>query len=321
MQTYLLRRVLLSVPALLGVTVLIFLAMRVLPGDPLAMITGGAEGGRIYFLSDAELAAARASLGLDRPLHEQYLSWMADVLGGRMGTSFWRDEPIAELIIRRGPISVEIALLALLLSWVVGVPVGVVSALWRNSAVDYLSRVLVILFVAVPHFWVALIIVMVEVLFFQWQAPLAIVYPWDDLSSNLQIVAGPAFVLGLGVAAATARMARSATLEVIHEDFVRTAHAKGLRQGAVDFGHVLRNALLPVVTVSGLHLGGLLGGAVAVERAFNVPGLGTALVSALGERDWMTIQNLVLVYGVFHALVNLLVDLSYGFLDPRIRYQ
>ncbi len=312
------RRVLASIPALFGVTVVIFLAMRVLPGDPLAMITGE---GASYILKEEDLQAARASLGLDKPLHEQYLRWMADVARGELGKSFWRKEPIRDIILRRAPISGQIALMAIVISWLVGIPVGIIGAIWRNSIPDYVTRVFVIFFVAVPAFWVALVVVLVGVLVFTWRPPIGIVYFWDDPLTNLQITLGPALVLGLGVAAITARMTRSSTLEVLHEDYVRTARAKGLRETLVVWRHVLRNALLPVVTVSGLALGSLLGGSVAVERAFLVPGLGTALVFAVGERDWMMIQNLVLLYGVVFAVVNLLIDMTYCLLDPRIRYE
>jgi peptide/nickel transport system permease protein len=312
------QRLLASLAALFGVTIVIFLAMRVLPGDPLAMIAG--EGGA-YVLKEDELRAVRASLGLDRPLYQQYLGWMADIARGDLGKSFWRKEPISELIARRAPISAQIAVMAIVISWLIGVPVGLLSALWRNSIPDYVARVFVILFVAVPAFWVALVAVLVGVLLFSWRPPISIVYFWDDPWTNLQMTLGPAFVLGLGVAAVTARMTRSATLEILHEDYVRTARAKGVRNAGVVWRHVLRNALLPVVTLSGLALGGLLGGSVAVERAFLVPGLGTALVFAVGERDWMMIQNLVLLYGVVFAVVNLAIDLTYRLLDPRIRYE
>ncbi len=318
MHTYLLRRVLASVPTLFGVTVLIFIAMRVIPGDPIALITG--EGGLNYALTQEEINTVRHSLGLDRPYHEQYLSWMGDVLSGELGRSFWRQEPIRDQIVRRAPITAEIALLAIVISWIVGLPVGILSAVRRNAWPDYVSRVFVIFFVAVPAFWVALLIVLAEVLIFNWRASLTIIYFWEDPWRNLQITLGPAVVLGFGVAALTARMTRSATLEILHEDYVRTARAKGLRERVVILRHVLRNALLPVVTISGLALGGLLGGSVAVERAFGVPGLGALLVMGFGERDWMMIQNLVLLYGVVFTVINLLIDLAYAFLDPRIAY-
>jgi peptide/nickel transport system permease protein len=318
MHTYLLRRVLASLPTLFGVTVLIFIAMRVIPGDPISLITS--EGGMNYALSDEEINAVRHSLGFDRPYHEQYLSWIGDVLSGELGRSFWRQEPIRDQILRRAPITAEIGLMAIALSWIIGLPIGILSAVKRNAWPDYISRVFVIFFVAVPSFWVGLLIVLAEVLIFNWRPSLTIIYFWEDPWRNLQMTLGPAIVLGFGVAALTARMTRSATLEVLHEDYVRTARAKGLREKLVIVRHVLRNALLPVVTISGLALGGLLGGSVAVERAFGVPGLGQLLVMGFGERDWMLIQNLVLIYGVVFTVINLMIDLTYALLDPRIGY-
>jgi peptide/nickel transport system permease protein len=316
---YLLSRAIYSVPTIIGITILIFIAMRVIPGDPLAMV--GSESQGVHRLTDEELEAARRSLGLDRPYVVQYLDWMWDVVRLNMGTSFWRGEPIIDVIMRRGPITGQIALMAIALSWLIGVPVGLLCAIRRNTKADYLIRGLVTVFMAIPSFWIGLVVVLVGVLWFTWRPPITIIYFWDDPARNLQITIGPALALGLGLAAVTARMTRSSVLEVLHDDFVRTARAKGLREQVVVWRHVFRNALLPVITLSGLALGGLLGGSVAVERAFSVPGLGLALVQALGERDWTMIQNLVLLYGLIFTLINLLVDLSYAALDPRIRYQ
>ena len=318
MRTYLLQRAAAGFVTLIGVTILIFLAMRVLPGDPLAMMTS--ESGVTHTLTEEELQAARAALGLDRPYYQQYLSWIGDVARGNLGKSFWRDEPINELIKRRGPITAQIALLAVTLSWLIGVPIGILSAVRRNTLADYLSRVLVIFFVAVPAFWLALLVVLAGVLIFNWRPSLTVIQLWEDPARNLQMTLGPAIVLGVGIAALTARMTRSATLEILHDDYVRTARAKGLREQLVVRRHVLRNALLPVITVSGLALGGLLGGSVAVERAFGVPGLGTALVMAFAQRDWMVIQNLVLLYGIVFTFVNLAIDVAYAALDPRVAF-
>lgn len=318
MQRYLLRRLLLALPTLFGITILVFLAMRVLPGDPLSALQGE---GSMMVMSEEDIEAARKSLGLDKPLHEQYLTWMSDIARGDFGFSFWRKEAIGSIIARRAPVTAEIAILAIIISWAVGIPVGIVSAIWRNKWPDTVARVFVITFVAVPSFWIALLILLVMILQFTYRPPISIIYFWDDPWGNLQMCLPPAFVLGVTVAALTARMTRSATLEVLHEDYVRTARAKGLRETLVVWRHVLRNALLPVVTVSGIALGGLLGGSVAVERAFLVPGLGTALVVGVAERDWMMIQNLVLLYGVVFAVVNLLIDLTYAWLDPRIRFE
>jgi len=319
MRKYLGQRLLIAIPTLVGVTLLIFIAMRVLPGDPLSAISG--EGGGTYVLSKEQLQAARVSLGLDRPYVVQYLDWLRDIVRGDLGKSFWRGEPIRELIFRRAPITGQIALMAIILSWIIGLPVGLIGALWRNSWTDYAFRFVVTLFLAIPSFWVGLMVVLSLVLAFTWRPPLTIVYLWDDPIRNLQMTAGPAVILGVALAAMMARITRSSVLEVLGEDYVRTARAKGLRERIVVWRHALVNAMLPILTVSGTALGALLGGSVAVERAFGVPGLGLALVFAVAERDWMLIQNLVLLYGVVFVLINLVVDVSYGWFDPRIRYQ
>ena len=319
MRKYLGQRLLIAIPTLFGVTLLIFIAMRVLPGDPLSAISG--EGGGTYVLSKEQLQAARVSLGLDRPYVVQYLDWLRDILRGDLGKSFWRGEPIRELIFRRAPITGQIALMAIILSWVIGLPVGLVGALWRNSLTDYASRLVVTFFMAIPSFWVGLMVVLSLVLAFTWRPPLTIVYLWDDPIRNLQMTTGPALILGVALAAMMARITRSSVLEVLGEDYVRTARAKGLHERIVVWRHALVNAMLPILTVSGTALGALLGGSVAVERAFGVPGLGLALVFAVAERDWMLIQNLVLLYGVVFVLINLVIDVSYGWFDPRIRYQ
>ncbi len=318
MHLYVFRRLLIAIPTIIGVTLLIFLAMRILPGDPLEMIENESVG--TIRLTPEQLASARASLGLDRPYYQQYLTWMYDVLRGNFGTSFWRGEPLIELISRRAPITIQIALMAVAVSWMIGLPIGLLSAIRRNSPVDYLARLFVTLFQAIPSFFLGLLAILVGILYFSWRPSMTIVYLWDDPVKNLQMTIGPALALGVGLGAFIARITRSSTLEVLGEDYIRTARAKGLRDGALLIRHVLKNALLPIVTVTGLALGGLIGGSVAVERAFGVPGLGLALVMAVNERDWMLIQNLALFYGVVFVLVNLLVDVSYAIIDPRIRY-
>jgi peptide/nickel transport system permease protein len=319
MYRYISQRLAIMIPTVLGITILIFLAMRVLPGDPLALIMSESAGS--YILSEEELQTARASLGLDQPYYVQYLTWMGEVVRGDLGSSFWTNEPIRDLVLRRAPITGQIALMAVLFSWIIGVPIGMFSAMWRNSLFDHISRVTITIFIAVPSFWIGLLVVLATVLLFTWRPPLSIVQLWEDPLANLSMTTLPALALGLGLAAANARMARSSALEVMYDDYIRTARAKGLTDRMVMWRHVFKNAMLPVITTSGVALGGLLGGAVSVERAFGVPGLGTLLVQALTERDWMMIQNLVLIYGIIFAIINLLVDLSYGWFDPRIRYE
>ncbi len=319
MLKYLFQRLLLAIITIFGVTLVIFVTMRILPGDPLAMIYG--EGQGIHILTDAEVATVRASLGLDKPLHLQYLSWMADVFRGDMGHSFWVDTPISATILRRGPITAEIALIAIVLAWLIGVPIGVISAMRRESRIDYILRLLVTLFMAIPSFWLGLTMILFTVLVFNWRPSITIVQLWEDPARNLSMVIGPAVAIGLGLAAIIARMTRTTVLEVLREDYVRTAKAKGLGQRMTIMRHVLKNAMLPVITVSGLSLAGLLGGSVAVERAFGFPGLGSALAQGAVERDWMMVQNLTLLFAVTFVFINLTIDLLYAWIDPRIRYE
>jgi len=318
MSRYILRRLAIAVPTIFGITVLIFIAMRVLPGDPLAMI--GSQGQSTRVLTEEELASARTSLGLDRPLYVQYLSWLGDIARGDLGYSFWTSEPLSDQVLRRGPISAQIAIFAVIISWVIGVPVGLLSAVRRNSWLDNVSRLVVTTTMAVPSFWLGLVMVLLSVRLFYWRPPLTITQFWEEPLVNLQIVLGPAIALGIGLAAVIMRMTRSTALEVLGEDYVRTARAKGLGARALVAHHVFRNSLLPVITTSGVAIGGLLGGTVATETAFGVPGLGTLLVEAMTTRDWMMIQNLVLLYALIFVVVNLLIDLSYAWIDPRIRF-
>ena len=317
MQKYLIRRVLFAVVTLLGVSISIFVIMRVLPGDPLVAILG-VEGHARMMPADRE--RIMADLGLSDPLPVQYVRWLRDIGTGQLGKSFFRGDTVAEQIMHRGPISAEIAILSLIVSWLVGLPVGILSAFRPNSIPDAVARALSVLFIAIPGFWLGMLIVLALLFWFGYKSPMVIVQLWQDPWQNLQIVVGPGVVLGLAQGAYIARMSRSCLLEVIGEDFVRTARAKGLKEGLVVMRHALPNALLPVITISGVLLGFVLGGSVAVEQAFGVPGLGRAMVSAVIERDIIVVQNLVLLYAVIFVLVNVLVDLSYAWLDPRIRY-
>jgi peptide/nickel transport system permease protein len=318
MNTYLLRRLAVSIPTIIGITILIFLVMRVLPGDPVSVVFGQES---FTAMSAADQARFRADLGLDQPLHIQYLEWMAAIARGDLGRSFWRNDTVADLLVRRGPITVQIAMMAIAFSWIVGIPIGILSATRRDTLQDHVARILTTLFLAIPSFWLGVAGVLVGVIYFSWRPPLEVEYLWTNPSRNLQMTIGPAIALGAGAGAYVARITRSSILELLHADFVRTARSKGLVEKRVIWRHVFINAVLPVVTLSGLILAGLLGGSVAVETAFGVPGLGTALVRALADRDYMVVQNLVLVYAIIFTTVNLCVDLTYGWLDPRIRYE
>ena len=317
MRKYLARRVLFALGTLVGVSLIIFVVLRILPGDPLVAILG-VEG--ISKMTPADRVRIMHDLGLSDPLPVQYLHWLHDIATGQLGKSFFRGDTVAELILHRGPISAEIGILALIVSWLVGLPVGIVSAIKPNSWADNVARSAAILFIAIPGFWLSMLIVLALLFWFGYKAPITIVHFWQSPWQNLQIVIGPAIVLGLAQGAYIARMSRSCLLEVIGEDYVRTARAKGAQERHVVLGHALPNALLPVITISGVLLGFVLGGSVAVEQAFGVPGLGRSLVTALIERDIIVVQNLVLLYALIFILMNFLVDLSYAWLDPRIRY-
>src|SRR5262245_11220436 len=271
-------------------------------------------------MTPADRERIMADLGFSAPLPVQYVHWLSDIGAGRLGKSFFRGDTVAELIAHRGPISAEIGILALIISWLVGLPVGILSAFKPNSLPDGFARALSVCFIAIPNFWLGMLIVLALLFWFGYKAPIMVVQLWQNPWQNLQIVIGPALVLGLAQGAYIARMSRSCLLEVIGEDFVRTARAKGLRERFVVLRHALPNALLPVITISGVLLGFVLGGSVAVEQAFGVPGLGRALVTAVIERDIIVVQNLVLLYALIFVAVNVLVDLSYAWLDPRIRY-
>lgn len=318
MYSYIVRRLAFGLVTIFVVSVLVFVILRILPGDPLVAIFG-MEG--FTKLSAADRAGYMAQLGLSDPLWLQYLHWLRDIARGNLGHSFFRAESVGEMIARRGPLTAEIALLSVVLSWLVGVPVAVVSALKPNSIADNLSRFLSIFFLAVPGFWLGMLIVLFLLFVFGYKAPLAGASLFTDPVANLQIVIGPAIVLGLGQAAYIARMARSSLLEVIREDFVRTARAKGLSRRPVIIRHALPNALLPVVTLSGILLGFVLAGSIPVERAFGTPGLGYSMFTAVYERDVFVMQNLVFLYSIIFVLLNILVDLTTAWLDPRIRYR
>jgi peptide/nickel transport system permease protein len=318
LHKYILRRLGFGVLTVFGVSIIIFVLMRILPGDPLVAVFG-MEG--FTKLSEAQRKHYMAELGLSAPLPVQYARWLGDIAQGRLGKSFFRDESVADLIIRRGPLSAEIGILSVILSWILGLPVGIISAIRPNSVMDNTARFFSILFLAVPGFWLGMLIVLASLFWFGYKAPLIGVALWADPWTNLQLIIGPAVVLAVGQAAYIARMARSSLMEIIREDYVRTARAKGLLERLVVVRHALPNALLPVITLSGILMGFVLAGSIPVERAFGVPGLGLAMFTAVIERDIFVMQNLVFIYALVFVIINILVDITYAWFDPRIHYQ
>src|SRR5436853_3982536 len=305
MYRYIMRRLVFGGLTVIGVSIVVFVVLRILPGDPLVAVFGP-EG--FTKLSDVDRAHLMAELGLSDPLVVQYFNWVKDIARGDFGRSFFRAESVADMILRRGPLTAEIAAISVVLSWIVGIPVAIVSALRPNSAADNIARFFSILFIAIPGFWLGMLIVLALLFWFGYRAPMAgaslFANPWD----NLQIVIGPAVVLGLGQAAYIARMARSSLLEVVREDYVRTARAKGLPGRLVISLHALPNALLPVITLSGILIGFVLAGSIPIERAFATPELGFAMYIAVYERDVFVMQHLLSLYSIIFVLLNILID-------------
>jgi peptide/nickel transport system permease protein len=313
---YLARRAVWTVLALLGVSVLIFLLVRLLPGN-IVEIIAGTEGQ----LSRAQRAAVLREFGLDRPLPVQYLLWLGNMLQGNFGWSFRTGQPVATLIASRLPITIELALLAVLSVAFVGIPLGVAASVSRSLRVRTLVQIVGVLGLSLPNFWIAILLIIGASTLFGWLPAIIYVPPWTDPWVNLQQMFLPVLSLGLGLSAVVVRMTRSSMLEVLGQDFIRVARAKGLATRAVLLRHALRNALIPIVTVLGLQMGFLLGGVVITEQIFGLPGLGWTLLNGVYQRDYPVVQGTVMVFAVTFVLVNLLVDLLYTYLDPRIRYE
>ena len=320
MGQYAMRRVLLFLPTLLLATVLVFALFWIVPGDPALTILGGGEGDS-GTVSPEQLQQLRQRLGLDRPIYVQYASWLWSVLHGDLGTSLWYKTPVWAQLKDRFLVTMELAVMAIFLAFLAAVPLGIISAVKQDTGFDYCSRVFCVIGIALPTFWMGVLIVYALAAFFQWLPPLGYATLWDDPLLNLQQLIFPALTLAFADLAFVARVTRSAMLEAMREDYLRTARAKGVREMGVIGRHGLKNALLPVVTVSGYQFGRLLGGVIIVESIFVVPGMGTLLIDSIVHRDFIVIQAVVLLIAAVVLRLNLLIDLLYGVLDPRIRYQ
>jgi peptide/nickel transport system permease protein len=308
-----LHRLLLVVPTLVGMSVLIFAMVRLLPGDVVdAMLVGDASA------SAGAKQAVRKALGLADPLPLQYFRFAGGVVTGRLGTSLTSGEPVAKIMVRALPITVELAALATITATAVGVPLGVVSAVRPNTGVDLAARVGGLVGLSLPNFWFATLALLVTSVFFHWIPPVTWIPPWQDPLGNLEQMALPALAIAVYLMAAVMRMTRASMLEVLRADYIRTARAKGAPSGTVMFRHALRNSLIPVITVIGFQVGTLMGGATIVEVIFGLPGMGYTLVQGIFTRDYTVIQFTALFLAAVFVIVNLCVDLLYGVLDPRI---
>ncbi|HEV2356768.1 MAG TPA: ABC transporter permease [bacterium] len=313
---YLIRRGLWTIAALLGVSVVIFLLVRLLPGT-IVDILAGAEGQ----LSPDQQAAVMHQFGLDRPLPVQYVLWLGSMLRGDFGWSFRSGQPVAALLVSRLPITIELAFLSVVGVTLVGIPLGILASVSPSTRVKTLVQIVGLLGLSVPNFWIAILLIIGASYLFHWLPALIYVPPWAQPWVNLQQMFLPVLSLALGLAAVVVRMTRSSMLEVLGQEYVTVARAKGVPALGVLLRHAFRNALIPIVTVLGLQMGYLLGGVVITEQIFGLPGLGWTLLNGVYQRDYPIVQGTVMLFAATFVLVNLAVDLTYTSLDPRIRYE
>ena len=314
MRDFVIGRVIALIPTLLFASLIVFFALRLIPGDVIDLMLAQND-----VASDADRDSLRAALGLDRPVIEQYFSWVGRALTGDLGDSLWQNAPVSELVLQRLPITLELGFFALLVSISVGISIGVLSAVRQDTAADYLARSFSLLMLSVPGFWLGTLVMVFPSVWWRWAPELEYTPLTVDPVKNLSHVLVPAILLGLALSAITMRMTRTMMLEVMRQDYVRTARAKGLSEGAVIIRHALRNSLIPVVTLIGLQAPLLFGGAVIFEQIFILPGMGSLLLDAVSQRDYPVVTGVFLVVGLAVLLINLAVDLAYGYLDPRVR--
>ena len=317
MRNYALQRVLLIIPTLVLAGTIIFAILRILPGDAVVLMLG--SEGQVYTKENEE--ALRQRLGMDKPVVVQYVQFWGDLMRGDLGTSIWTKRPVIEDILSRLPVTIELLGIAIVVGWVWGILVGIIAAVKPDSLTDHVARSAAILGLSVPIFWTGELLIVLPARYFQWTPLRPFQYLWDSPLENLQLMIFPALVLAIFLGAPVMRLTRTTLLDVLRQDYIRTAKAKGLSSRSVIWRHSLRNALLPVVTLMGIQVVLGLGGVVILESLFSIPGMGQLLVSnALPKRDYPMIQGINIIIASAAAVVSLLVDLSYGFLDPRVQH-
>ncbi len=318
MRAYVIRRLLALIPTLFFASVIVFVTVRMIPGDIIDMMIAQND----ISANAASRTQLEAALGLDQPMHIQYVRWIGKILfQGDFGSSLWQEQSVIEEILSRLPTTFQLGFMALCVALVVAVPVGVWSAIRQDTWGDYVGRSFSILMLAVPSFWLGTIVMVFPAIWWGWSPEVRFISFWQDPVGNMLQLAIPAVILGTSLSAITMRMTRTMMLEVLRQDYVRTAWAKGMNERTVVVRHALRNALIPVVTLIGLQAPILIGGTVIMEQIFVIPGMGLMLLEAVSRRDYPIITGVFLIVGVAVVLINLLVDLSYGLLDPKVRYR
>ena len=318
MSAYIIRRLLLVIPTLIMMSVIVFLLVRFIPGD----VIDAMAKDMVFTEGTIDREALEHTLGLDVPVYVQYGRWIRDiVLHGSLGESLVSRFSVKEKIVGRLPVTIQLGVMAIVIGLVIALPVGIYSAIRQDTAADYLGRSVAIIGLATPNFWIALMVLLYPAIWWGWSPPMRLIPFTEDPLGNLGVFIIPSLILGTAMSAATMRMTRTMMLEVLRQDFIRTAWSKGLKEQAVVLRHAVKNALIPIVTLVGLQLPIVIGGSVIMENVFNLPGLGLLMVSALTDRDYTVVSGLNLVFGTAVVGANLVVDLLYGYLDPRVRYQ
>lgn len=317
MRQYLLKRLLLMIPTLLGVAIVIFLLMRVVPGDVVELKYSG-EGSAV---SAETIQKERQLLGLDKPLWQQFGVWVWDIARGNFGVSMWTGRPVLYEISIRFQLSLQLAIMATFIAVLLAIPLGTVAALKQDTWVDYVIRVFSIAGLATPSFWLGIIVILGLLILFGWLPPMEFTPFWENPLANMSQLIWPTLAIGYRYSAMIMRMTRSSVLEVLREDYIRTARAKGLRERLILVRHALKNAMLPVISVIGLEMAFLIGGMVVTEQVFNLNGLGRLLVQSIEQRDYTMTQSLVLLTAVFFIIMNFVTDILFAWLDPRVRYR
>jgi peptide/nickel transport system permease protein len=317
MTVFIIRRIVLAVIVLLLVTLIVFMSMRILPGDPIYMIITANDSGNT---SIEEINRLRHEYGLDKPLILQYFSWLGDVAQGDLGRSIVQKQPVSKAILERIPVTLNLSILALIFGLLVGIPAGVICALKRGRWIDTVVTIFANLGITMPTFWLGFILIYIFSLQLHWLPTQGYTSPLVDAGKNIRQIIMPVFCLSIFPLASITRQTRSSMLEVLRQDYIRTAWAKGLRERSIVIRHALKNGLIPVITLTGMSLSNIIGGSVIIETVFNIPGMGRTAVNAVFAHDYPIVQGCVFVIAITVLLVNLLVDISYGWLDPRIRY-
>ena len=322
MRAYIIRRLLLTIPTMLIVTILVFLTVRLIPGDVIDLMLQG-HASKMASGTEYELTAAdlRHELGLDEPIHIQYVRWMGRVLQGDLGRSLWTNIPVTDEIKRRLPVSAELGILGIVTALIIALPIGIYSAIRQDTGGDYLARSFAIACIALPSFWLGTMVMVFPSVWWQWSPAMQYVSLVENPLANLGQFMIPAFILGMALSGTTMRMTRTMMLEVLRQDYIRTAWSKGLTERVVIMRHALKNALIPVTTIVGMNLPVVIGGAVVLEQIFNLPGVGRLALDVINDRDYTVLSGINLFMATFVLGINLVVDITYAFLDPRVHYK